>query len=51
MKARLKKAWENRDPRLGYNVILPYGEPYMGGDPNRMKVVITVIFLMYSVGR
>ena len=36
--ARLKKAWENRDPRLGYNVILPYGEPYMGGDPNRMKV-------------
>lgn len=34
--ARLKKAWENRDPRLGYNVILPYGEPYMGGDDNRL---------------
>lgn len=35
--ARLRKAWENRDPRLNFNVILPYGEPYMGGDPNILK--------------
>lgn len=35
--ARLKKAWDNRDPRLNFNVILPYGEPYMGGDPNMLK--------------
>lgn len=36
--ARLKKAWQNRDPRLGYNVILPYDDtPYMGGDPNLLS--------------
>lgn len=35
--ARLKRAWENRDPRLRYNVILPYDEPYMGGDPNLLN--------------
>ena len=35
--ARLKKAWENRDPRLRYNVILPYDEPYMGGDAKRLN--------------
>ena len=37
--ARLKKAWENRDPRLNYNVIMPYGEEFLGR------------FLMYIVGR
>mgnify|MGYP002072580889 FL=1 len=35
---RLKKAWENRDPRLNYNVILPYGEVYLGGDADMYKV-------------
>lgn len=35
--ARLKKAWENRDPRLRYNVILPYDEPYYGGDSQRLN--------------
>ena len=35
--ARLKKAWENRDPRLRYNVILPYDEPYYGGDTQRLN--------------
>lgn len=35
--ARLKKAWENRDPRLRYNVILPYDEVYLGGDAQRLN--------------
>ena len=35
--ARLKKAWENRDPRLNYNVIMPYGEEFLGGDGDMYK--------------
>ncbi|MDR2465887.1 MAG: RagB/SusD family nutrient uptake outer membrane protein [Prevotellaceae bacterium] len=32
--ARLRRAWENRDPRLQYNIIVPYGEIYYGTDAN-----------------
>lgn len=49
--ARLKKAWENRDPRLNYNVIMPYGEEFLGGDGDMYKAEIRRRFLMYIVGR
>ncbi|MDR2563997.1 MAG: RagB/SusD family nutrient uptake outer membrane protein [Prevotellaceae bacterium] len=35
--ARLRRAWQNRDPRLEYNVIVPYGEVYYGTDANLFK--------------
>ena len=35
--ARLQKAWENRDPRLDANLIVPYGAVYPGGDADLFK--------------
>ena len=36
--ARLKKAWENRDPRFNANLIVPYGEVYYGADADQFKL-------------
>ncbi|SDC33446.1 RagB/SusD family nutrient uptake outer membrane protein [Niabella drilacis] len=33
--ARLKKAWQNRDPRFYANLIVPYGDQYLGTDANQ----------------
>lgn len=35
--ARLKKAWQNRDPRFYANVIVPYGDVYLGADADNYK--------------
>jgi hypothetical protein len=35
--ARLKKAWENRDPRFYANLIVPYGDAYPGTDADFFK--------------
>lgn len=32
--ARLKKAWKSRDPRFYANLIVPYGDEYLGTDAN-----------------
>lgn len=39
--ARLKRVWQNRDPRLYANVILPYGDQYLGTDPDSYKAGVT----------
>lgn len=49
--ARLKKAWENRDPRLNYNVIMPYGEDFWAEMAICTRREIRRRFLMYIVGR
>ncbi|NDV57756.1 RagB/SusD family nutrient uptake outer membrane protein [Bacteroides sp. 519] len=35
--ARLQKAWTNRDPRFHYNLIVPYGEVFLGTDADQNK--------------
>lgn len=35
--ARLRKAWENRDPRFSYNLIVPYGDEFSGADADSYK--------------
>lgn len=35
---RLKKAWQNRDPRFYANLIVPYGDVYLGADADQYKV-------------
>jgi hypothetical protein len=35
--ARLQKAWTNRDPRFYANLIVPYGNEYLGTDADRYK--------------
>jgi hypothetical protein len=35
--ARLKQAWTNRDPRFYANLIVPYGDVYLGTDANLYK--------------
>lgn len=35
--ARLKKAWTNRDPRFYANLIVPYGNEYLGTDGDLLK--------------
>ncbi|MDR3251180.1 MAG: RagB/SusD family nutrient uptake outer membrane protein [Tannerella sp.] len=35
--ARLQKAWTNRDPRFNANLIVPYGDEYLGADADLFK--------------
>jgi hypothetical protein len=35
--ARLQQAWKNRDPRFAANLIVPYGDEYLGADADRFK--------------